>query len=138
MRHFEPEYSLELVLALLEHMDEIESYVYRVNHPLTQAPYHIDPKQEKDFDAMGEGKTLWNYASHTTRSVKRNGLREQLLDMLIDIQIARKHLTADENVALWAIYIAKSTGRQSRALKDTADIALEKLLFSLNGASLPD
>lgn len=132
------DYTRATVLAILEHLDEIEAYVYRVTSPLNETPYVIDPDQEKEFDKMGEGKTLWNYASHTTRSVHRNGFREQLLDMIIDIQLARKYLTDEENLALWAIYIARPIGRPAVALKTTADIALDKVLFHLNGALLPD
>ena len=128
------DYSRALVLAILEHLDEIEAYVYRVTSPLSEAVYIVDTAQEKAFDKMGEGKTLWNYAAQTTRSVKRNGFREQLLDMLVDIQLARKYLTDEENVCLWAIYIARPTGRPKVKIKETADIALEKMIFHLNGS----
>ena len=82
---------------------------------------------------MAEYKTLWNLGPRTTRVTNIHPLRESLLDMLVDVDMARKNLEPMENICLSLFFTIRPLGRPTKDVKDNAYIALDKVVKKLNG-----
>lgn len=121
-------YTRELIVNILSYNEEIRALVERTaGHP--QASIYRPPAAP----SLAEGKTLLDFGPKTTRVTATHGLKEQLLDMLVDVDMARKKLTEFENACLGLTYIIRPIGRPIKGVRETADSALEKIVAILNG-----
>ena len=127
------DYTPEQVAAFLSHLDEIETFIHHTTSVLT--PTFFIP----GHSSLEEGHTLTNLNSRATKTINQTSVSAVLLDMWIDIEVARKAtLTIGEDLALmyyFYLYASDPSGyvvppEHTRAI---AYESFEKVLAYLNG-----
>lgn len=126
------DYTYAFIRLILEHYEEIESIKYKVTSSLTPEVFREVSAKDADEFYLREGNTLLSRGSASTRVSRNSNARiESLCIITADIDMARKQLTLEEDMALHLL----TSGIDSLP-SETITIgeqALEKLVVTLNG-----
>ena len=123
-------YTFDVIVAILENWEFIESYLERTTQELFLVSY--DYASGDDF-WMQEGNTLLDKGSHNTRVPKGDTLKENLLVIKADVDKAMKTLDLKEQIAIWYVYqLASSKANTRKTSTALAEDGVRKLVENLN------
>ena len=127
-------YTSDLIIAILEHWEYCQAFIEKSTQELFQVYYEY-PDAPEFWNA--EGNTLQDRSPHNTRIPKKDNLKENLIVMMADIEMALDTLEPADQISV-RYHFQLEPGKISNRKKAVglAIEAVDKMVVKLNGQIL--